>query len=143
MDNYGYVSAMKKYATFSGRSPRREYWMFMLVYLIGVTALSFLDGYLFGYTTRPAVDGVGGSVELNNSIFSMIFVLAHLVPGLAVSVRRLHDIGKSGWWMFIALVPLFGGLILLYWFIKGSEPETNEFGSNPYSYVDASVFGRA
>jgi uncharacterized membrane protein YhaH (DUF805 family) len=60
-----------------------------------------------------------------------LYGLGVLVPGIAVTVRRLHDIGKSGWWGLVALIPLIGSLILIYFAVKDSQPETNEYGPNP------------
>lgn len=145
MENYGYVSAMKKYVRFSGRAPRKEYWMFILIYMIGVFILSFVDGALFGYTSETVSSGSGFSarVNLDSPIFSGIFVIAHFLPGLAAAIRRMHDIGRSGWWILISLVPFIGVFIMIYWLAKRSEAGTNRFGDNPYNEVDPAIFGRA
>ena len=118
--------------------------MFILIYIFGIFLLSFLDGALFGYTTETvaAGEGVGGSVSLNSPIFSGIFMLAHFLPGLSAAIRRMHDIGRSGWWILISLIPLIGTIIMIYWLAKRSDVGTNRFGDNPYNEVDPAIFGR-
>ncbi|MCG8473604.1 MAG: DUF805 domain-containing protein [Desulfobacterales bacterium] len=109
-----YLAVLKKYAVFSGRARRMEYWMFNLISFLIVLGLELIDVAI----------GTGG-------IFSMIYALGVALPSLAVFVRRLHDIGRSGWWLLIALVPLLGALVLLYWTFKDGEYRTNEYGPNP------------
>ena len=109
-------SAFSKYATFSGRSRRSEYWYFVLFQLIVAFVLA-LVGSLIGETAVTAIDG--------------LWSLATLVPSLALVWRRLHDIGKSGAWFFIGLVPLVGEILLLVWLCKDSQPGENAFGPNP------------
>lgn len=115
-----FLLALKKYATFRGRSQRSEYWYFFLFYLLIVLALAFLD-VLLG--TFSEAEGIG--------LFSGLFVLAMLLPSLAVGVRRLHDIGRTGWWLLIAFVPIIGTLVLLVFAVQDSEPGTNAYGPNP------------
>lgn len=105
----------QNYCNFSGRSSRSEYWWFVLFCFI----LSFVISVVFysGDTARMVVTGIVN--------------LALLLPSLGLSVRRLHDIGKSGWWIFISLVPLVGAILLLVWFCKDSEPQSNEYGPMP------------
>lgn len=115
-----YLMVLKKYAQFSGRSRRKEYWMFSLF-----NCIICLPLYVLGLVFHE--DAIG-------SIFIglyCIYALAILVPGLAVSVRRLHDISKSGWWILIAFVPIVGGLILLVFMCLDSVPGANEYGPNP------------
>lgn len=100
-----------KYATFSGRSRRSEYWWFQLFNLIVYIGLSFL------------------SVIIPFLIF--IWYLATLVPGLALTVRRLHDTGRSGWFILMALIPLVGGIIMLCFCCEDSDKEANRFGESP------------
>jgi len=109
-----YLMALKKYADFSGRSQRKEYWMFTLFNLLASFVLVVLGEML-------------GSGALLQGIYSV----AVLLPSIAVTVRRLHDIGKSGWWLLILLVPLIGALVMLYFAVKDSEPEINAYGPNP------------
>ena len=111
--NY-YSICLSKFADFSGR----EYWTFALVNCL-IALLLLTLGLAFG----------GDSPASN--IMVTIFYLIMLVPNLSVSVRRLHDIGKSGWYMFLSLIPLIGGLILLVWALMDSEPGENQYGKNP------------
>ena len=115
-----YLKALKNYAVFEGRSRRKEYWMFTLVNMVIsmlLAALSF------------------GTLE-------SIYALVMFIPSLSVSVRRLHDTNRSGWWLLIGLVPFIGFLVLIYFFIQDSYPGTNQYGANPkdqggYREVDA------
>lgn len=115
--NY-YSICLSKFADFSGRARRREYWTFALVNCL-IALLLLILGLAFGEDS-PA-----------SNIMVTIFYLIMLVPNLSVSVRRLHDIGKSGWYMFLGLIPLIGGLILLVWSLMDSEPGENQYGKNP------------
>lgn len=115
--NY-YSICLSKFADFSGRARRREYWTFVLVNCL-IAMLLLILGLAFGEDS-PA-----------SNIMVTIFYLIMLVPSLSVSVRRLHDIGKSGWYMFLSLIPLIGGLILLVWSLMDSEPGDNQYGKNP------------
>ena len=113
---YVKVCVLEKYADFSGRARRAEYWSFALC--TGV--VSFILALLYNAT------GWGFF-----SILSTLFSLAILVPGLAVCWRRLHDIGKKGSWYFIALIPIVGWILMIVWFCQDSQPGDNEFGPNP------------
>lgn len=115
--NY-YSICLSKFADFSGRARRREYWTFVLVNCL-IALLLLTLGLTFGEDS-PA-----------SNIMVTIFYLIMLVPNLSVSVRRLHDIGKSGWYTFLSLIPLIGGLILLIWSLMDSEPGENQYGKNP------------
>lgn len=112
-------SAFSKYCCFSGRARRSEYWYFTLFNVIVSFAIGFLGAILFG-------DGSNAV-----TILSGIWTLAMLLPGLGLCWRRLHDIGKSGAWYFIGLIPLVGAILLLIWFCKDSQPGTNQYGPNP------------
>jgi uncharacterized membrane protein YhaH (DUF805 family) len=116
-----FVEALKKYAVFSGRSRRKEYWYFVLFVVIITVALNMLD-LLVGTHTRS---GVG--------VLSSLFSLAVLIPSIAVSVRRLHDIDRTGWWVLISLVPLIGWIVLVVFHVQDSTPGSNRFGLNPKS----------
>lgn len=115
-----YVEVLKKYAVFSGRARRSEYWYFALFNLIASVVLSIADGIVGTYDVTT---GIG--------LLSGLYGLAVILPGVGVSIRRLHDIGKSGWWLLIILIPLIGIIVLLYFAVKDSQPETNEYGPNP------------
>jgi uncharacterized membrane protein YhaH (DUF805 family) len=117
-----FIEALKKYAVFSGRSRRKEYWYFVLFVVIITIALNVIDS-LFG--THHRASGAG--------LLSSIFSLAILIPSIAVSVRRLHDIDRTGWWVLISLVPLVGWIVLLIFHVQDSTPGTNRYGPNPKS----------
>ena len=95
-----YLAAMRRYASFRGRSSRAEFWWFVVVYFVGAIVFTVIDEMLFG----PTGDGPGPLTAL--------FVLVHLLPGTAVQIRRLHDIDRTGWWVLIGLTGI-GGLVLL------------------------------
>jgi len=115
-----YLEVLKKYAVFGGRARRKEYWYFVLFNIIVSMVLT-------------AIDGVTGSLspQAGIGLLSGIYSLAVLIPSIAVSVRRLHDIDRSGWWLFIVLVPLIGAIILLVFAVQDSKPGANRFGENP------------
>jgi uncharacterized membrane protein YhaH (DUF805 family) len=115
-----YLDVLKKYAVFSGRARRKEYWMFFLFNLIVSIVLTIIDGVI---GTLSAEAGVG--------LLSGLYTLAILVPAIAVTLRRLHDTSRSGWWILIALVPLVGGIVLLVFMLLDSTPGDNQYGPNP------------
>ncbi len=117
-----FVEALKKYAVFSGRSRRKEYWYFVLFVVIVSIVLSLIDSLSGTYHS-----------ESGTGLLSGIFSLAILIPSIAVSVRRLHDIGRTGWWVLISLVPLIGWIVLLVFHVQDSTPGTNRYGRNPKS----------
>lgn len=122
-----------KYATFSGRARRSEYWWAYLgVFLVSLVLNIPLQGVLLGAadTTTGEISSVPPAAIVLY-ILMIVFGLAILVPMLAVIVRRLHDTGRSGWWYFIALVPFVGGLILLFFMIQDSQAGDNAYGPNP------------
>ena len=116
-----YLAVLKNYAGFSGRARRKEYWMFALFNVIFAFVLGFIDGFVGGYYD-PGI-GIG--------ILGGLYSLAVLIPGLAVSVRRLHDVGKSGWMLLIALIPLIGAIWLLVLMVTDSDSGENQYGANP------------
>jgi uncharacterized membrane protein YhaH (DUF805 family) len=115
-----YLKVIKNYANFQGRARRKEYWMFFLFYLVTLIIAMVLDKVL---GLASATYGVGPIYGL--------YALAMILPSLAVGVRRLHDIDKSGWWMLIALVPFIGGLVLLVFSLMEGTSGSNRFGSDP------------
>jgi uncharacterized membrane protein YhaH (DUF805 family) len=115
-----YLNVLKKYAVFSGRARRKEYWMFFLFNLIiGIILL--------------AIDKMTGSINETTGmgILETIYSLAVLIPAIAVAVRRLHDTDRSGWWLLIALIPLIGAIILLVFMVQDGKPGQNRYGPNP------------
>jgi uncharacterized membrane protein YhaH (DUF805 family) len=117
-----FMTALKKYAVFSGRSRRREYWYFGLFYLIFYAVLAIVDGITGSFDFRS---GLG--------LFTGIWTLALLIPSIAVSVRRLHDTGRRGWWILLGVIPVIGAIILIVFLAQDSEAGTNRFGPNPKS----------
>ena len=117
-----FVEALEKYAVFSGRSRRKEYWYFVLLVVIISIALSLIDSLIGAYDRSS---GAG--------LLSTIFSLAILIPSIAMSIRRLHDIHRTGWWVLISLVPLIGWIVLLVFHVQDGTPGTNRFGPNPKS----------
>jgi uncharacterized membrane protein YhaH (DUF805 family) len=115
-----YLKALKNYAGFSGRARRREYWMFFLFNIIFLVVAVLLDN-LFG----TAMENVGFG------LFYFLYALAILIPSLAVCVRRLHDTGKSGWFILISLIPIIGGIWLLVLMFIDGNPGENQYGPNP------------
>lgn len=108
-----FLEPLRKYATFSGRARRMEYWMFSLAVFIGSLLFAVVD------------------VAFGTAVLGIVFALAILLPALAVTVRRLHDTGRSGWWLLIALVPFAGPIVLLVFACLDSEPGENQYGPNP------------
>ena len=105
----------QNYCNFSGRASRSEYWWYALfTFLLGIVI-----GIIFCWNEN-VMNTVNGLVNL-----------ALLLPGLGLCVRRLHDIGKSGWWLFIALIPIVGWILLVVWYCKDSQMQPNEYGPVP------------
>lgn len=115
-----YLYVLKNYATFSGRARRKEYWMFFLFNVLISLGLGVLDIVAGTY-----------SVEYETGFFSALYSLLVLIPSIAVSVRRLHDTNRSGWWVVISLIPIIGVLVLFVFTCLDSQPGTNRFGANP------------
>ena len=108
-----YLLVLKKYAVFSGRARRKEYWYFVLFnFIIGIV-LSLIDIF-WGFP-----------------VLYWLYSLAVLLPYLGVSIRRLHDTGRSGWWLLIGLIPLIGAIILLIYMVSDSQEGTNQYGPSP------------
>lgn len=114
-----YLAVLKKYAEFNGRSSRTEFWMYTLFNIIISVVLQVLIAAL------PDMAMIFTGVLL-------VYALGTLIPSLAVAVRRLHDIGKSGWAILFGLIPVIGGIILIVFYVKESQPGTNQFGPNPH-----------
>jgi uncharacterized membrane protein YhaH (DUF805 family) len=122
-----YLAVLKKYAEFKGRAPRAEYWWFFLFNFIFGLALSIIDSIIGTQVTLNL--GWGG--KLMTGVLNMIYMLAVLIPGIAVSVRRLHDIGKSGWMCLIALIPFIGPIWLIVLLATDGNSGDNKYGPNP------------
>ncbi|NVO09792.1 MAG: DUF805 domain-containing protein [Bacteroidales bacterium] len=115
-----YLQVLKKYAEFNGRARRKEYWMFALFNIIFLIVAMIID--------NVAKTTIG---ELPYGLFYFVYAFAVLIPGLAVGVRRLHDVGKSGWMMFLIFIPIIGGIWLLVLFCMDGVIGQNEYGANP------------
>ena len=107
-----FVRALKKYAEFSGRATRTEYWMYALFYIIFYIVASLIDELLDTY------------------FITSILSLALVIPSISVAARRLHDTGRTGWWQLISLIPLIGIIVLIVFLVQDSH-EDNEYGPNP------------
>ncbi len=115
----GFVDAIKtvfsKYATFSGRAGRPEFWYF----------------FLFTFLVQIACGIIGIGSEMLSNVLSGLFALAVLIPSLAVGARRLHDTDRSGWWQLIMIIPVIGIIVLIvFWCLRGTEGP-NRFGAGP------------
>lgn len=109
-----YLAVLKKYAQFDGRARRKEFWMFVLFNLIIAIAL-----------------GILGSIIHLLAFLSPLYSLAVLIPGIAVGARRLHDTGRTGWWLLIGFIPVVGAIVLIVFGVQDSQPGSNEYGPNP------------
>lgn len=109
-----FMKVLKHYATFQGRARRKEYWMFTLIYVVSYIIAMIVSALLPFFI-----------------VIYFIFVLGIILPSIAVSVRRLHDTGRTGWWFLIQLIPLIGFIIFIIFAVQDSEPGTNHYGSNP------------
>ena len=115
-----FLVVLKKYATFSGRAQRAEYWWFYLISTLIIIGLSLIDQ---ATGTLDEETGMG--------LLTTLYSLAILIPSIAVGVRRLHDTGRSGWWLLIGLIPVLGSIVLIVFFVLDSEPGENAYGANP------------
>ena len=115
-----YLDVLKKYAVFSGRARRKEFWMFVLFNFIAVIVAGILDNIL---NTTYSNQSTG--------IISTLYSLAVLLPGLGVAIRRMHDLGKSGWWVLVSLIPIAG--IIWYIVLVATEGQhgDNQYGADP------------
>lgn len=118
-----YIKVLKQYADFNGRARRQEYWMFFLFNIIAAFALVMVGGAIGGALDAPAIA----------MIPYMIYILGVFIPGLAVSVRRLHDQNKSGWYYLVAFIPLIGGIWLLVLLATEGDSGPNQYGADPKS----------
>lgn len=108
-----YLEVLKKYAVFSGRARRKEYWYFVLFNIIIMIILII----------------IGRAID--SSILSTIYSLGVLIPSIAVDIRRLHDTNRTGWWLLIGLIPIIGWIVLLIFMVQDSQKGENQYGPNP------------
>ena len=118
--NWFLVAVKQKYADFTGRATRSEYWYFVLFYLLLSAGLMVVDALLGWFNS-----------ELGIGVLSGIYTLALMIPSLSVTVRRLHDTGRSAWWLLVGLIPIVGGIVLLVFFVQDSQDGVNGYGTNP------------
>ena len=117
------ATCFRRYAQFDGRSGRPEYWWFFLFNLLMQGATGLVDAALFGRDSLGLING--------------LYSLAVLLPGLAVGVRRLHDIDRSGWWLLVSFVPVIGIVMLIIWFCRPGDAGPNRFGAPPERIIPA------
>lgn len=103
-----YVLGLKNFANFNGRAQRQEFWYYVLIYVIIASVLTMLGGVL-----------------------GTLFAIASIVPNVAISARRLHDTGRSGWWQLIGFIPVIGFIILIIWFALPGKQGANAYGADP------------
>tara|TARA_B100001109_G_scaffold126107_1_gene102657 strand:+ start:298 stop:690 length:393 start_codon:yes stop_codon:yes gene_type:complete len=125
-----YIKVMRdNYINFKGRARRKEYWMFTLVYviiLLGCQALDNMLGTVFMMDAGPM-----GEISMGYGWAYTVCGLVHLLPGLSVVVRRLHDVGKSGWFYLIFLLPIIGVIWLLVLYCTEGQKQDNKWGPDP------------
>ncbi|MBC3811708.1 DUF805 domain-containing protein [Undibacterium aquatile] len=113
-----YVAVLRNYAGFSGRARRKEYWFFLLFNILISTGLTL-------------VDGITGSINISSGMGFLggLYTLGTFIPAIAVTIRRLHDTNRSGWWMLIALIPLIGAIVLLVFLASEGQKTENRYGA--------------
>jgi uncharacterized membrane protein YhaH (DUF805 family) len=111
-----FVEVLKKYAVFSGRARRQEYWMFTLI-----ASLIYLGLVVLG-------------LAMDTEVPELVFALAIFLPSLGVSVRRLHDTGRSGWWVLIGFIPCVGTIFMIIFMATEGERDENRYGPDPKAY---------
>jgi uncharacterized membrane protein YhaH (DUF805 family) len=125
-----FMKVLNQYADFDGRARRKEYWMFSLI--AGLISLGLLA--VFG--------GLAAATSSDAMLYLMIavlvlYALALMIPGIAVTTRRLHDTGHSGWWQLISLVPYVGGFVVLIFCVLDGNPGPNAYGPDPKALPEA------
>lgn len=125
-----YIKVLKQYADFSGRARRKEFWMFTLINFIIMMALQTAMMLVGGM--NPEAGGIAMAIMGLLGLYG----LAVFIPSLAVSVRRLHDTNRSGWWLLVGLVPIIGAIVLIVFYVQNSQPGTNQYGENPKEEVE-------
>ncbi|MFK7803228.1 MAG: DUF805 domain-containing protein [Anaerolineae bacterium] len=116
-----YLKVFKQYFDFRGRARRKEYWPFTLINAVILGIFMLLDFVIFGANFETG-EGI---------ILYPLYAIITFIPGLAVAIRRLHDTGKHGWYLFTAFVPFIGIFILIYYLAQDSERDSNRWGANP------------
>ena len=129
---------LKRYADFSGRSRRKEYWMWILFQVILFTAVAIVGGFVFGFgdPASAALGAAGGTLLILLGLLGLAF----LIPNIAVTVRRFHDQDKSGWWFLLNFIPYIGGIIVLVFMCLEGTRGPNRFGPDPKDGNHGEVF---
>jgi uncharacterized membrane protein YhaH (DUF805 family) len=127
------LTGLTKYFTFAGRAPRSEYWYFYLFFLIAIIVGVVLDQAV----GTASLDENG---EYDGGPIAVIAVLGLFIPQISVAVRRLHDLNRSGWWLWLSLIPILGALVLLIWNCMRGTDGNNRYGPNPLNPVPVAVF---
>lgn len=123
-------TGLSKYVTWKGRASRSEFWFFILFAFICAIVASIIDGIL-GTTFKTVNPMTGLQQNAGYGYVYIIVALALFLPNISVMVRRLHDTGRSGWWYWIALIPLVGVILLIVWFATKGTTGSNEYGEDP------------
>jgi uncharacterized membrane protein YhaH (DUF805 family) len=132
------LEVFSKYAVFSGRARRKEYWywyLFNFIVSIFIAVVSVVINLPNGTETDNGLGWFGLFINL----VAIVYSLGIFIPNLAVTVRRLHDTNRSGWWYFISMVPFIGGIILLIYLIEDSSPGDNQYGPNPKAGLETTT----
>lgn len=112
------ILPFRRFAEFTGRSRRQEFWMFTLFSIIAAIAAALID-FMFGFAPEE------------NGPLGIVVSLVFLVPSISVSIRRLHDVARTGWWLLLVLVPIIGWIVLIVWNCTDGTRGTNRFGPDP------------
>lgn len=112
-----FMTVLRKYAVFEGRARRREYWFFVLFYILISVVLAVVDRMLGTYVEAYGMGALGA-----------LFCLGVLIPSIAVGARRLHDTGRSGWWLLISFIPILGFAVLLVFYLQDGDSANNVYG---------------
>lgn len=118
------ASGFTNYVTFKGRSSRAAYWYWVLFYVLLDIACAIIDSAFF-------IDPIAEAVERSRGPIELIFLLLTALPTIAVSVRRLHDIDRRGWWVLIGVIPIIGLIVLVIWYCTQGTEGDNRFGPDP------------
>lgn len=119
-----FFHALKHALDFSGRASRTQYWMFVLVFAVVNLVLRYVD-------VKTGTFSPTWSMGLLSGLWTFFL----LIPGISAMARRLHDIGRSGWWQLMIVIPIIGFIVLLFMLVRPSEPRTNTFGRNPLGFA--------
>lgn len=112
--------AYKRYFDFQGRANRKEYWLFVLVYFIQVMAAVLIDSIVFGTALGQGLP-----------ITYFLVLALNIIPAISVSMRRLHDTNRTGWWLLISLIPIIGAIVFFIFTLLPGTPGVNRFGAQP------------